>query len=777
MHTKRKGKHPGHIIALIITFVFNVYAGSIWKNVIPDYAITAIVPYDGGYWFAAEESGALRYDLETGDWHRYNKESGNMNQSQVVNDMKIMLDKVWFATNYGLYTCNPNGTGWQHHVLPGDYFSNWIRGFDTHSDTVWVASFSGLYIYSKNSGQFTYYDISIPGNYHTSYTNSVAASDSMVWIGTDDGVICYNTSLSLTNPDSRTYYGKNNAFNTASDLVMCKAIGITDFGVWVGLEEYTPSTSPSYCLGGLFRKTGNEWESYDKETGLSANGIHFVHAFDNHVYAGLFHYVNGVDYRGAGLFEMNMETNSMRILDSENWHVGTDNIRSLYISGSDTLVGTEEGLFTNKVHIRDMKPYEAPDWYTLKNLGNGNVEIIIDPVPLANSYMVYFSEENFLFEDSLIIHSTIDTLKGMNTGTNYYFKVAGVNENGIGPAGQDHLICTVSEGKNPILLVYAYYKDIPENTRQYLAYYGDPFFSLGFGFDATSALALSNSTLSMNDYDMVVWVAGMDQESLNDVTKPALASFLENGGKLFISGSHILENISGTGADPDFYNTYLKAVWKKTNTDTYSIVPATGSILEDFSLIDYGRGEETPYQVSRPDGFRPIEGAKPLLLYCDRDSSSYGSAGLQYSGPFGESEINGSLVYMGFPFETVNPQWIRKAMMSRILHFFDFDVPWTDIQTTDPPAVFSLKQNYPNPFNPTTVIEYTITEQTDITLHIYNLQGHLVNEWSFQNQTTGCHSVEWNGINRFGTLVSSGLYIYRLTAGKNTMTRKMVYMK
>ncbi len=77
--------------------VLNVYAESICKNVFPDYTITAILPYDGGYWFAPDESGTLLYDLESGEWFRYNKENGNMNQSQVVNDMKIMLDKVWFV--------------------------------------------------------------------------------------------------------------------------------------------------------------------------------------------------------------------------------------------------------------------------------------------------------------------------------------------------------------------------------------------------------------------------------------------------------------------------------------------------------------------------------------------------------------------------------------------------------------------------------------------------------------------------------------------------------
>ncbi len=101
MHPKRKRKPLGyirHIIAGIFILVFNVYAESIWKNAVPNYTITANRPYDGGYWFTADESGALRYDLESGEWFRYNKENGNMNQSQVVNDMKIMLDKVWFVS-------------------------------------------------------------------------------------------------------------------------------------------------------------------------------------------------------------------------------------------------------------------------------------------------------------------------------------------------------------------------------------------------------------------------------------------------------------------------------------------------------------------------------------------------------------------------------------------------------------------------------------------------------------------------------------------------------
>lgn len=88
------------------------------------------------------------------------------------------------------------------------------------------------------------------------------------------------------------------------------------------------------------------------------------------------------------------------------------------------------------------------------------------------------------------------------------------------------------------------------------------------------------------------------------------------------------------------------------------------------------------------------------------------------------------------------------------------------------PKEFSLMQNYPNPFNPSTTIEYTIPENSVVTLKIYDILGKEVAGIVNKYQNQGSYIVNWNASG-----FSSGVYIYKLTAGSYTATKKMILSK
>jgi len=90
---------------------------------------------------------------------------------------------------------------------------------------------------------------------------------------------------------------------------------------------------------------------------------------------------------------------------------------------------------------------------------------------------------------------------------------------------------------------------------------------------------------------------------------------------------------------------------------------------------------------------------------------------------------------------------------------------------------FSLAQNYPNPFNPSTKIEYTLPKQTTVVLTVYNLIGQEVATLVNEAQSSGVHSAAWDGRDNNGQVVSSGVYIYRLRAGAEVQSRKMIFMR
>jgi hypothetical protein len=93
------------------------------------------------------------------------------------------------------------------------------------------------------------------------------------------------------------------------------------------------------------------------------------------------------------------------------------------------------------------------------------------------------------------------------------------------------------------------------------------------------------------------------------------------------------------------------------------------------------------------------------------------------------------------------------------------------------PQCFSLSQNYPNPFNPRTSIEYTLPQDAQVRLTVYNVLGQKVATVVDEHQAAGFKTVWWDGKDAEGDELSSGVYFYRLTAGEFSEVRKMMMVK
>ena len=88
------------------------------------------------------------------------------------------------------------------------------------------------------------------------------------------------------------------------------------------------------------------------------------------------------------------------------------------------------------------------------------------------------------------------------------------------------------------------------------------------------------------------------------------------------------------------------------------------------------------------------------------------------------------------------------------------------------PEVFALYQNYPNPFNPVTNIKFSLPENQKVSLGIYSVTGRLVETLINENRVAGFHTIQWNAGRH-----ASGVYFYRLDAGVNSKTHKMILLK
>lgn len=93
------------------------------------------------------------------------------------------------------------------------------------------------------------------------------------------------------------------------------------------------------------------------------------------------------------------------------------------------------------------------------------------------------------------------------------------------------------------------------------------------------------------------------------------------------------------------------------------------------------------------------------------------------------------------------------------------------------PKEYSLGGNYPNPFNAKTLISFALPQQSKVTLDIYNILGQKVRTLVDGTMPAGFQKVEWDGTDRNGLGVSSGVYLYKLTANDFVRVNRMTFLK
>jgi hypothetical protein len=131
---------------------------------------------------------------------------------------------------------------------------------------------------------------------------------------------------------------------------------------------------------------------------------------------------------------------------------------------------------------------------------------------------------------------------------------------------------------------------------------------------------------------------------------------------------------------------------------------------------------------------------------------------------------------------SVNTKSRNAIDMDLIYMFYDKDglllgqgtVPFG---VTPIPDAFALSYNYPNPFNPITTIEYDLPKDALVKLVIYDMLGREIVSLVNENLPAGYHSITWDAKDRFGNLVSAGIYFYQFQTKDFVKTRKMVLLK
>ncbi len=124
--------------------------------------------------------------------------------------------------------------------------------------------------------------------------------------------------------------------------------------------------------------------------------------------------------------------------------------------------------------------------------------------------------------------------------------------------------------------------------------------------------------------------------------------------------------------------------------------------------------------------------------------------------------------------------WLQSAYLSGNTMFFGPVHVKTGSNPTEPSdlvLITSLKSVFPNPFNPETTIEYSMKENGNVSLDIFNLKGQIVRTLFTGEMVKGTHKLVWDGKNNSGNSCGTGIFVLKMKAGKYTTVKKITILK
>jgi uncharacterized lipoprotein YddW (UPF0748 family) len=329
---------------------------------------------------------------------------------------------------------------------------------------------------------------------------------------------------------------------------------------------------------------------------------------------------------------------------------------------------------------------EPPERLAARNSGPGEVTLTwaapacCDGVvgDAATAYKVYHSTNGRGFDNGTETTSTSLVVSGLQAGSLHFFRVTALNDGGESFPSPVVAARTPASGQLVEFLIVDGFDRLDQtamipqwenstlgtvqrmflermNRFDYSVEHGLALSACNRAFDGAVNEAVAAGDLALAGYRAVDWFTGEDSvadKSLSGVELALLASYLDGGGRLLISGAEIGYDLVQYGRDPAFFRDYLRAEYRGDDAGTYQFSGASGGIFEGLA----GRFDDSTlgtYDVGYPDRMAPRDGSALALRY---SGGTADGAAVSYDGDFG-------VVYMGFPLETVTDPSVRTSLV------------------------------------------------------------------------------------------------------------------
>jgi hypothetical protein len=252
------------------------------------------------------------------------------------------------------------------------------------------------------------------------------------------------------------------------------------------------------------------------------------------------------------------------------------------------------------------------------------------------------------------------------------------------------------------------------------------------------------------------------------------------------------------GTDSTFVSGLVKN--DTTITDTARAISGLSENTKYFwRVAGRNAGGAGPFTAARPfRTLQPVPGAVTLVSPANQTTVTKDSARFVWNKPapvatryWFEISIDSTFAAYTYVDSTVTDSALTFRPLTNGLNYYwhvrggtaskwgpfsstrKFSVVVTGVNTpASLPAEFTLAQNFPNPFNPSTQITFGLPKESTVRLEVYNLLGQQVAELASGVYAAGFHTVRFDASG-----LTSGMYLYKLTAGEMTLFRKMLLVK